>query len=53
VKPGRRGEDRPDDRGKTETGNRVLSADGEIDLTSLKDDELMNLVRLDIRRAAI
>lgn len=38
---------------KRKLATELLSADGEIDLTSLKDDELMNLVRLDIRRAAI
>lgn len=38
---------------KRKLANELLSSGAEMDLTSLKDDELMDLVRLDIRRAAV
>ncbi|NQU42870.1 DEAD/DEAH box helicase [bacterium] len=37
--------------GKRELAGEILSGSGEIDLTSLDDDALVNLVRLDIERA--
>jgi hypothetical protein len=38
---------------KRQLANELLSGGSEVDLTALKDDELLNLVRLDIRRAAM
>ncbi|MGH6802340.1 MAG: DEAD/DEAH box helicase [Methyloceanibacter sp.] len=38
---------------KRQLANQLLSGGSEVDLTALKDDELLNLVRLDIRRAAM
>ena len=36
---------------KRQLADEVLAADGEVNLTELPDDELMQLVRLDIARA--
>jgi non-specific serine/threonine protein kinase len=38
---------------KRQLADEVLAADGEVNLTELPDDELMQLVRLDIARAKI
>jgi non-specific serine/threonine protein kinase len=38
---------------KRQLSAEILSNDGEINLTELSNDELMNLVRLDVNRAAI
>jgi len=38
---------------KRQLAGELLAGAGEVDLTALKDDELMELVRLDIRRAAL
>jgi len=39
--------------GKRKLAGEILAGGGEVDLTSLKDDELIQLVRLDIGRASI
>ncbi|MDX9976146.1 MAG: DEAD/DEAH box helicase, partial [FCB group bacterium] len=38
---------------KRQLANELLSGAGELDLTGLSDDELMDLVRLDVHRAAV
>jgi non-specific serine/threonine protein kinase len=38
---------------KRKLATELLSGGSEVDVTALKDDELMDLVRLDIRRAAL
>ncbi len=38
---------------KRHLANEILTTDGEVKLTELPDDELMQLVRLDVNRAMI
>ena len=38
---------------KRQIADEVLATDGEINLTELPDEELMNLVRLDVTRATM